>query len=529
MKIGTKKKHVQVLAVSVVLVCTLAGCLFTEQILPIKTEIPDVDAVVEVNTNTVMERNFLGVGVQWSSYPWWDISDADWEKLFRRVEYMKLPFVRVMIDAFWYCQGFDSFGKPIYTWDTSYMKKLYRLLDWCQANDVVVMFGEWGRPEGADLTLETQDPAWTKIIGDCMVHLLQKKGYTCIKYYNLINEPHGWWTYITFDQWKTAINNLHTEFVRRGIRDKLMIASPDASRMWTTKVLNDKQLRAQTDVYDEHWYLRKREITSGAVERYTRDQVRQIQRKDPGSQFFLGEIGITDGRNEQDQQREVYKFWYGVSMADAAIQCIRGGMSGLKAWDLDDAMHFYGDGGESMNALSDELPDNAYEVRKIWGFWNIVGEEQGNDPEDEYMRPWFYTWSLLGRCFPAGCQTLDVDDSGVYNLRVAAARIPDEWGKYHLSFAVVNNSDDKRKVHIVVPKAGQNVTLAKFEYFDADNDNKVDAWPQVVDNAGNDIFPSPTKTIRDIDLTKGITVSLPTKGVVILTTLENGFPIPLKL
>jgi hypothetical protein len=70
-------------------------------------------------------------------------------------------------------------------------------------------------------------------------------------------------------------------------------------------------------------------------------------------------------------------------MADAAIQMIRGGMSGFLAWDLDDSMHFYGDGGESMNALSDVLPDNAYEKRKVWGFWNIVGAEHG-DPEGAF-------------------------------------------------------------------------------------------------------------------------------------------------
>ena len=44
-------------------------------------------------------------------------------------------------------------------------------------------------------------------------------------------------------------------------------------------------------------------------------------------------------------------------------------MSGFIAWDLDDSMHFYQDGGESMNCLTDVAPDNAYEMRKMWGFW----------------------------------------------------------------------------------------------------------------------------------------------------------------
>lgn len=486
------------------------------------------DATVKVYANEVLEKNFIGVGVQWSSYPWWDISEDDWNKLFSRLEFMKMPFARVMIDAFWYCKGFDSNGQPIYLWNTSYMQKLYKLMDWCQANDVVVMFGEWGRPEGVDLSLQSEDPRWSRIVADCMEHMLYKKGYTCIKYYNLINEPHGPWMNITWDQWKTAIDNLYKEFDKRGLLKKLMIAAPDGSRMWTTKVLLDEQLNKQTGIYDEHWYLKNDEILKGNVERYTREQIRQIKKYAPGKQFFLGEVGILDGKNKNDQQVNVYKFWYGVSMADAAIQMIRGGMAGFKAWNLDDAMHYNGDGGESMNSLSDKLPDNAYEMRKIWGFWNIIGAEHG-DPDDENMRPLFYPWSLLSRNFPPGCQTLEVDPTGHYRLNVAAARIPAGFGKYHFSFAVANNADRKKTVKILVPKAAGKVTLSQYDYFDQNKDEKVDAWPEVIDKNGKDIFPSVTRTLRNVDLASGFIVTLPSKGAVILTTIEEGSPISLKL
>ena len=108
-------------------------------------------------------------------------------------------------------------------------------------------------------------------------------------------------------------------------------------------------------------------ITEGRLGSFTREHLKLIRQKDPGKQYILGEIGILDGKNKNDQQINVYNFWYGVSMADAAIQMISGGMSGFIAWDLDDSMHFVHDGGESMNALSDKLPPNAYDRRKIWG------------------------------------------------------------------------------------------------------------------------------------------------------------------
>jgi hypothetical protein len=487
----------------------------------------DISATIKVDVNKVLEENFLGVGVQWSSYPWWDISEDDWNKVFKRLEYMQMPFARVMLDAFWYCQGFDDKGKPIYTWDTAYMKKLYILLDWCQQNDVLVMIGEWGRPNGKDLDLAVDDPRWTSMIADFLEHMLEKKNYTCIKYYNLYNEPHGWWSGITWQEWKTAIDNLHREFKKRGLHKKIKLATPDADRKWTTKVLKDDQLRPQTGIYDEHWYVMNLEIQRGLLELYTRDQIRQINAKDPGKQFFLGEIGIIDDKTKYDQQLHVHDFWYGVSMADAAIQMIRGGMSGFLAWNLDDAMHFNGDGGESMNALGDTLPENAYEHRKIWGFWNIVGAEHG-DPADENMRPWFYTWSALSRAFPKGCQTLEAEDAGIYQLRVAAARIPAGDDRYHVSLAVANHTDDKRIIKIHVPGISQKVSLAKYEYFDLNGDNKVDCWSQVVDEAGKDIFPAPAKTLKEVELDKGIVVELPSKGVVVMTTIETGTSVLMK-
>jgi len=75
-------------------------------------------------------------------------------------------------------------------------------------------------------------------------------------------------------------------------------------------------------------------------------------------------------------------------------------------------------------------------------------------------------------------------------------------------------------VKIVVPTAKQKVALNSFEYFDADNDNKVDSWSATLDPSGHVNYPEPTKTLREIDLVSGLTVQLPTKGIVILTTLK---------
>ncbi len=483
------------------------------------SEHADLDATVAIDLNEVLVDDFLGVGVEWSAYPWWDLSDADWEKVFRRLEFMQLRFSRVMLDAFWYCQGFDDAGEPIYTWDSRFMVKLYRLLDWCQRNNAVVILGEWGRPNGKDLDLAADDPRWTRIIADCVEHLVRRKGYTCIRYYNIINEPHGSWTGVTWDEWYAAITNLQAEFTRRGLLEQVKLAAPDGDRNFTTRCLKYPALRRLTGAYDEHWYVYAADVERGLLELHAREQLRQMAAHDPGKPYVLGELGLVDDKTAGDQQLHVYDVWYGVSMGDAAIQLLRGGLSGFIAWDLDDSMHFCADGGESMNALSDVLPDDAYQRRKIWGFWSILGAENGM-PDDEHMRPWFYPWSILSRAFPPGCATVATEETAIDGLRVAAARIPADGGD-HLSWAVANNNPWPRRIRLHVPHATRSTALDVYVYADTNHDNVVDNWPRVVDAEGRDIFPSPTRTIEDVDLTNGVTLSLPARSIAIVTTLPH--------
>lgn len=80
--------------------------------------------------------------------------------------------------------------------------------------------------------------------------------------------------------------------------------------------------------------------------------------------------------------------WYGIDVADAVMQTAACGYSGCVVWMLDDAMHM-----------------NEPGKLKIWGFWNILGEERYGAGK-ERIRPWYYAMSLLCRYFPQGAQIL---------------------------------------------------------------------------------------------------------------------------
>jgi len=490
----------------------------------------DSPPVAEIDLTDVVEPSFLGAGVQWSAYPWFDVSESDWQKVFRRVDYLKLPLARVMVDVTTFFAGLDDDGTPQYLFDCELMRRLYKLLDYCENRDVTVVLGQWGSVESAvkpdtgnwDIPLDSTMHA--RITADLIEHVVAVKGYSCTRWFNLFNEPNI--SNISWQRWRQAILNLHAELAERNLLDKIKLTGADSvagfggrhSLQWMNNALSDPEVLRSLDVFDEHYYILNREIVSGNVEKWLDTVTTEVRAKAPGKQYFLGEFGVVDdvwGSDHPDQQLHVREFWYGVSMADLAVQFMRGGASGFIAWDMDDSMHWYGDSGGPLEPAPD-----AYERRKIWGFWNITGTEHGI-PQEEYIRPWFYAYSQISRAFPKGCQIVKTEATGVDSLRVAAARIPD-GDSYHLSFAAVNNSDENRSVKIVVPGAGTDVTLGKFEYFDVDKDNRVDSWPEVVDSTGNDVFPGVTRTLTNVDLVSGLVVEMPAKSAVVLSTLAGG-------
>ena len=504
------------LRIAIGLTCAAAskGCAVSRAAAGPTADGPKLDAAVRIDFAQPVTTEFLGLGVQWASYPWCELSSEDWEKVFRRVEFLRLPLSRVMLDAFWYWRGFDASGQPVYDWNTPYMQKLHRLLDFCERNGTTVMLGEWARPCGRGLELASADPRWTHVVGASIAHLRRDRKYTCIRYYNLINEPHGSWSNITPEDWRAALLNLEQELRRRGLDREIRIAAPDGDRDLTTRALRDPDLCRLTGIYDEHWYVLREEIRRGLLELYAREQLRQIRRADPGKPFVLGELGIMDGKTERDQNPDVFRFWYGLAMADAAIQVLRAGGNGVIAWNLDDALYFLGDGPECMNSLDEKLPPDAYDRRKIWGMWNILGREHGH-PEEEQLRPWFFAWAALARAFPAGCQPVEVDATGIPGLRVAAAQLTSS-GRY--SIAIVNHDRWPRRLRVHAPAATDAVILEEWQYADTDGDDRVDCWPVTVDADGRDIFPRPVGQRRDVRLAEGLTMEVPAGAVVILTT-----------
>jgi len=464
-------------------------------------------------TDEVINRNYIGNGVQWDAYPeaehWGSaVSEEDWSKLYKRLDFMKPNYVRCMINS-----PFRYYDSKTGKYDKERnIESLAKVLQYCQDNDITVLFGEYNPPKWE----MKDDDEWINMAADYLNYLVNDLGFTCIKYYNLFNEPDGDWasTNGDFYLWQKMLYKFHERMKEYpGLSDKVKIAGPDIvvdynnpaspykSYQWVDQVAD--QMDSIVGIYDIHAYPGQYQVRSGnfseVIQRY-RENV------PTDKQIIFGEVGYKYWREEDsllmseysrraeehpftegtDSNMFVFDYFYGLDMPLLAMEVMNNGYSAVAAWMLDDAMHSQNDAG------------NIYDI-KLWGMWNILGEEVFNKPEYEEMRPWFYSWSLMCRYFPKGTNVLNVKHDKTEGIRVVAGLC-----KGSLTVAVVNFSEDDVKMNLNLPFS---ITNGKV-YLYQEEDLKVD-------ESG---FPMPIKA--GINIQSDFILDIPKQSFALLTSIE---------
>ena len=483
---------------------------------------------IRIDFKNPVNTGIIANGVQWSAYPHADSKDAEWgalmtpakwERVYQRLDYIRPGIVRVMDQAGWrYFKGLDQAGNPIVDFNTEEVQSLFLLLNYCQKNNIAVIFGEWGAPgfwgEPGHID-RSDDLRWIHLITRYLDFLINKKGYSCIKYYNLVNEPNGYWASTNGDwaQWKKGIQMLNDSIRTIGLQDKLHIAGPDAVVVYDNPASVYKGLEwvdetiAQLDsvigVYDVHAYPDGDFVHSGEFGKYYGTISKKV--KPTGKKLVLGELGLKysgallnknralaeadPNASKDDSNMFVYEYFYGLDVADALIQAMNKGLEGAIAWDLDDAMHTQDDRGDKTQL-------------KRWGMWNSLGTELCNKPADENLRPWFYTWSLMCRFFPSGMNIAQSEVPEGCPVRVVAGFI----GK-SLSVALLNNSEKDQIISLKGIGMPAVQEWSRYLYIDG---------KRTTDENG---FPVPAGTMKG--KSSAYTLCVPAKSFILLTNLKN--------
>lgn len=465
------------------------------------------DAVISVDADTLINTGYIGNGAQWDPYSLdygnghVDISESDWEKIYARLDNMKPAFIRMM-------QNTDSRVKDGVLDTLKGMDHISKLLDYCQSRNVTVLFGDWGG-NMVDPKAKTVNRQLIGFAADFVKYLVEDRGYTCIKYYNLINEPNGDWsvTNTDFELWSDAMLVLGEEFKAKGISDKIHVVGPDAA-IWTADEAwwigkTHEKLGDVVDLYDIHTYPSKVTINSGKYSEIISAYKAQVPQ---GHKIVMGEIGIKfvdpadsllnaenirranecESASKSDSQMFVFDYVYGTDMADALFQTINSGFSGSVVWMLDDAMHTH----ETNTRL------------KVWGFWNIFGDEIfGSDKET--VRPWYYAWSLLCRYIPAGSDFNEVSVEGEACIK-AVSVLKD--GRRTIAFVNVGKED--KTVAFDAPSLGVIKDAALYRYGEG-----------LVRTEGDCGF-LPEQDGVDFDFTDNLSFSLPAESMIVITNME---------
>ena len=165
-------------------------------------DVVDLDKVY-FTKNMQLTSQFGGLGVEWGAYEDKNkITDEAWQRVLDHVDRLKPAKVRLMINYDWFCQNFDDKGNQdrsddtwTYNFSNKWMDNTIEILTYCQENNIQVAFGAWnvigsmsddvwGMMEDV-----SSDIRWAKISGDVLDFLVNKKGFTCIRYFVNTNEP----------------------------------------------------------------------------------------------------------------------------------------------------------------------------------------------------------------------------------------------------------------------------------------------------------------------------------------------------
>lgn len=421
---------------------------------------------------------FIGFGAEWDppGYVAHGVTEQEFAVVAKRVSWMRLPVARVMMLTRW-CYACN--GK--FDWNTPEMKALCRQLDVCQKLGTTVILTDWGAERAwtkPDCITSVDQDEYAMVIGTYMQHLLRARGYTCIRYFVLTNEPNG--EVGDFARWKRGVEKVAAEFSKRGLDKAVTFMGSDTydPTVWHPQAVD--QLQHVLGAYDIHCYANGLQVRKGEFEAWWRKQWDYVRAHDPAwknKPLVVGEAGLQDDAQHPAGNPHIGEYGYGIFMADYAVQAARAGSAAVSAWMLDD----------------NSLPGF------FWGLWE-------NRKNGMALRPWFYPWSLLARYFPKGSAIYRPPQSSG-DLRILAARIPpaSQAAQEAWSVCLVNRASTPCSLQLRVPGAAM-ATMKRYVYSPAESPRDADG------------LPVPTAS-SPADLHQGITVTCPADAVVILTTM----------
>ena len=387
---------------------------------------------IEVRPDTVVNENFYGFGVETLPWLWTEenkragVNKEDIRFNLERIKGMRLGLTRIFVP--WETWN-PSLDYKTFTWQSDEMKSLYKTLDLYEGLEtkVILVTVDW-----------SENPPWkdteasaSAVLG-LLEHLIKDKGYSCIEFWTLTNEPeltYEWLNKMTFEDY-VEVHRL----VKKGLEEKdlsiKIIASDEVeSPEWFEKTL--KSLSGTADAFSSHAYLYPDEMEE--LSDFFTERVDAAG----DAPFFLCEFGFRGSDFGVRHNSLMQDYEYGLLTANLAIEALNKGVSAASIWCL------------HQIRLIDEIDQEGGKMMRI-GLWAYKDK-------DWQPFPIFYLYNLLTRFIRPDSMVLETRVTLSDELKCACVSYD---GRYTL--LIVNPTDITKE--FLIKGIERETKVKKFIY-----------------------------------------------------------------
>jgi hypothetical protein len=259
---------------------------------------------------------------------------AAWEDLRRHARWLGLSFLRVELD-----QRMYESARGRFDFENDEMQALYRILDWAEAEGADVFLQqmwrhvEWNAFPGVHPLLSAPRSLEDHADGlaTLLEHLTKKRGYTCIRWISIANEPPGgtwgyWWS---AGSWPGPSLTSALASVRQAL-DARGIAIPLSGPDWTDQPAFDPaamDFDPHVGAYDIHTYKGLDAAGQKVIDGWV------SHARSTGKPFFLTEFG--DMRHGWGGSNPGPRTFVALlSNAEVVIRGLRSGVDAMNRWSF---------------------------------------------------------------------------------------------------------------------------------------------------------------------------------------------------
>lgn len=273
-----------------------------------------------------------------------------------RIEWMNPDHVRMFVWIEDYCPTGDW---EHFTFDSPNMQSRYRTLDTYQkiGAEVNITGVEWG------FDTPYADPAKAAAgIATLFDHLIRDRGYSCVKYWTLTNEPNGRWNVPgqNFDVFREVHTRVKEEFVKRGLNVKIVGSDDTSGFDWFKSCVEDADYFDTADLFASHRYSQYPDRVLAPF--FFNERLELLAGKTPRKPFVVEEFGFQDQRSGTVDNPIMMTYPYALWTAAFCIDGLNLGVAGFSIWSVHE---MYYPGCFMEYALWD-FKDDAWKVRPVY-------------------------------------------------------------------------------------------------------------------------------------------------------------------